>query len=444
MISDGELKFRFDWEPAPGVRSPELRATWARLEIWVGDACVTQVEDSDSQSIRRSIYVPLYPLAEWVAYNWWFLRAHSRPASLVVAPGSVNAVRDRPPALVGVLDHHSLRAVGDGFLWPNLTIVPEGGHTHLIWYSDDAATAERPLKYIRSGEAWINSTSVEHSLAQFVESIVTRLTEQGIHESSLQKEWEELRETDPEEAAFCLAAARLGLDPYSEALDLEDSIERAAVTLGAALIDDFFDAVSPQRMLSGIDWIIDSTRKIDEQRGEPSDAGDLRPAVEASPIGTGPRPWDLGYAQAARVRRVLGLEAWERFEVGNLMSLLMLESHDVGLQAFGRTAGRSNVLVLGRPMIAQSQRFAQARALWHFLFGAPTAPFLVTPARTDRQRVERAFAAEVLAPAAGIRERLEPGELGFALDEIETIAGYFDVSSMVIRHQIDNQVLSRS
>lgn len=441
MIREGELKFRFDWEPAPGVRAPELRATWARLEIWVGDECVTQVEDIDSQNVRRSVYVPLYPLAEWIAYNWWFLKAHSRPASLLGDLRSLASSQGRRAALSGMLEHHNLRAVGDGFLWPNLTIVPEGTHTRLAWYPDDGATPERPLKYIRGGEAWIHSESLELSLARFVDDVGTRLTEQEVIETSLQKEWAALRVTDAEEAAFCIAAARLGLDPYSDALDLQDSLERATAVLEPSLVDDFFDAVNPERLPSGIDWVVNSTRRINERAPGGTDGEDLRAAVEAMPAGSTAKPWDLGYGQAVRVRNLLGLDAWERFELGNLMSLITLESNDVGLQAIGRTAGKSNVLVLGRPMISQTQRFAQARALWHFLFGHLADAFLITPAHTDRQRVERAFAAELLAPAAGILDRLETAEIAFALDDIETIAGHFEVSSMVVRHQIENQIL---
>src|SRR5690242_9624003 len=74
---------RYEWESAEEVRAPELAATWARLEIWAGEECITQVEDLASKSPRRSIYCSLYPLAEWVAYSWWLLRAHTRLAGTV-------------------------------------------------------------------------------------------------------------------------------------------------------------------------------------------------------------------------------------------------------------------------------------------------------------------------------------------------------------------------
>jgi len=95
-------------------------------------------------------------------------------------------------------------------------------------------------------------------------------------------------------------------------------------------------------------------------------------------------------------------------------------------------------------MTSPNQRFAQARALWHFVFGVPSQSFLLTPAHTDRQRVERAFAAELLAPAEGIRERLQSDEVEFTFEDVEAIARDFGVSPMVIRHQIENQIFTNS
>ncbi len=445
MMTEDKLRFIFDWEPALEVRAPELQATWSRLEIWVGDECVTQVEDIDSRSVRHSIYVPLYPLAEWIAYNWWFLKAHSRPASLGRDLWSFDSPQ-RPRAGLGwVLEHHNFRAAGDGFLWPNLTIVPEGRYARLVWSPDDSAAPERPVKYIRRGEAWVESALLELSLARFVDDVSTRLTEQGITETSLQKEWSELRRTDAEEAAFCIASARLGLDPYSDAVEIQDSIERAAVALPESLVDDFFDAVSPQKMTSGIEWVTNATHRIRDYTPDRTSGAGLRAVVGQPAEVSHARPWDIGWTQARNVRDRLGLDDQERFEVGELLSVVPSDSHDLGLQAIGGASRRNaSVLVLGRPMISQTQRFAEARALWHFLFDQRPVTFLITPAHTDRQRVERAFAAELLAPAAGILHRLDLGEIGFALDDIEAIAEHFEVSSMVIRHQIENQILAGS
>jgi hypothetical protein len=66
----------------------------------------------------------------------------------------------------------------------------------------------------------------------------------------------------------------------------------------------------------------------------------------------------------------------------------------------------------------------------------------LTSAHTYRQRVERAFAADLLAPADGIAEILESPPAAATQDELEKVAGHFGVSSMVIDDQVRNRLLA--
>src|SRR6266508_2433108 len=106
-----ELSLRWEWEPAPLVRAAEHRATWARLEIWVGSDCVTLVEDRESESSRRSIYCSLYPLAEWIAFNLWFLRADARRVTEIIRTslGTFNQQADERSRL----QRHKLKSARD-------------------------------------------------------------------------------------------------------------------------------------------------------------------------------------------------------------------------------------------------------------------------------------------------------------------------------------------
>lgn len=66
---------------------------------------------------------------------------------------------------------------------------------------------------------------------------------------------------------------------------------------------------------------------------------------------------------------------------------------------------------------------------------------VVTPlAATDRQAQSCAFAAEFLAPAALLKERLRHTHIH--PDEVDELAGEFGVSSYVVRHQIRNHNLA--
>jgi Zn-dependent peptidase ImmA (M78 family) len=82
-----------------------------------------------------------------------------------------------------------------------------------------------------------------------------------------------------------------------------------------------------------------------------------------------------------------------------------------------------------------------ARALWNCIWDeAPV--FAVTSAYTYRQAVERAFAAELLAPAEGIARLLDSPPEAVSDEELEQIAEHFAVSPVVIEHQVSNQLLT--
>jgi hypothetical protein len=85
---------RIEWLDAPGVSTPELESTWARYEIWIDDRCVTQVEESDG-TFRRSVYGSLYPLAEWIAANWWVLGNDIRPLLRALGAATTAATKAR-------------------------------------------------------------------------------------------------------------------------------------------------------------------------------------------------------------------------------------------------------------------------------------------------------------------------------------------------------------
>src|SRR5450432_1406653 len=203
-----EFSIRWEWESAPSVRAPEHRATWARIEIKAGSDYVTLVEDKESGSSRRSVYGSLYPLAEWVAYNWWFLQADARPTGWLAQDDS--PVARSPQSIPQILrNRHSIRASGDGFAWPDLLIVPDGDQTRLVWQNDRYNIPHWPIRFLTSGDCRVRSDQVQHELQLLVSSVLTRLSEQGITGTVLEEEWSAVQQVDAEESEYCLAAARL-------------------------------------------------------------------------------------------------------------------------------------------------------------------------------------------------------------------------------------------
>src|SRR5690242_11889853 len=118
-----DVSFEFEWEDPRGAKGADLRATWAALTITIDGQIVTDVRDYVTKGFRSRIYLPLYPLAEWIAASWWPLLYE------VEVPGrSVERT---------YLRRHSLRAAREGFALPDLRIVPQGQHVRLDWMETD-------------------------------------------------------------------------------------------------------------------------------------------------------------------------------------------------------------------------------------------------------------------------------------------------------------------
>lgn len=425
------LRFRFEWEPIVGtVRAPELRATWARLEAWLDDVCATLAEDVSTGSIRRSISVPIYPLAEWMVFNWWSITADGRR--------NARSARRR-----------NVRSSGDGFLWPDLEIIPAGTNSLVRW-NRLRSLRDDPLRYISHGERRVDGVRLEETLTDVVVAVVSRLREAGIENTPLEKEWTALQALDTEEVDFCRAAARLGLDPFSEGVDIASDIEAVFQTLEPRLRDEFLDAASPDHILPTLDWVRGAFRDAEQAVANGSEGFNLSlvsSAVrDAHAPASGAPPWWVGYEAARVLRDRLGLPPTEPVQAAPVQ-VSIREASASGFTGAGRTSSPDHTnLVIARHLNRPSERFAVARALWHAADTLPagvnvgSGSYLITSSGAATQQVGRAFAAELLAPAAGIRHLLGDQALAAPPEDVADVAEHFGASEWVIARQVENQI----
>lgn len=432
------LEVRIEWLDAPGVVTPELAATWARYEIWAGSRCVTQVETDDG-TLRRSVYGSLYPLAYWIASNWWLLNTHLRPSAVDTRYWTWRNVRAFP-----WLRQHNVRGAGDGMPWPDLTIVPEGAAARLAW-SPDAGHRTAPIRFVSVGRETMRADDLRADLATVLNHVLERLAECGLPKTPLAEEWSEIGKIDSEERDFCQTAARIGLDPYSVDDDMARSIIDVANQVPGEILDDFFDSADVGALTEAADWALEASSAASQAAGQASRTlRDAYPAVTetssfVSSDGAG-QPWLAGYALARQLRQVLELDSTERFDIAPWVGVGNVDAPSHGIYGCASIHDDRCGVVLGIQGLGQvTTRFGQARALGRAMANPGQHRFVLSGVRSRDERVARAFAAELLAPADGIRAVLDgAGEIGDSA--LEAAAHLFQVSPLVVRHQYDNQI----
>ncbi|MDQ3886394.1 MAG: hypothetical protein M3308_05130 [Actinomycetota bacterium] len=401
---------------------------------------MNHVETRDA-TFRRSVYGSLYPLAEWIAFNWWFLTTSIRPSATDSRYWTWPNVRAQQ-----WLRHHNMRGAGDGMAWPDFTLVPEGPVTCMRWFADDD-TLFGPVQFVSAGTAFVKSEDVATGLAEFVDHVLERLAEEGLPKTRLAEDWAALGNLDDDEKEFCATAARLGVDPFSLSELLAREIIDVANGLPAELVTEFFDNADATNLGKAAEW---TCRASEVATMASASARDLKSLYEVvSPhVESGKNavdlPWEAGYAMARRVRHELDTSDTHPFDVSPWLALGEVRDDSGGIQGVAAVNNNRCGLVLGDPGLREESRlFAQARALGRALVRPGQRSFLLSAARSRDERVAGAFAAELLAPAKGIREVLDG--LGKQDDmALEAAARSFGVSPLVVRRQYDNQLARTS
>ncbi len=432
-----ELSFEIDWVDADGIKGPELAATWASLRIRAGNSAVTRVLDARAQTVRDFVYVPVYPLAEWLATNWWFLtREFENPAK-----------RGNP-------DFHRRHALGasrEGYAFPDLEVVPTGERTRLAWKSGPSPWTR--VEFLDDGETWIDSAEFRESCAGLMDRVIRRLVSLGLDETLLQEEWTAIQAADEDEAEFCAAAAGLGWDPYAM-----DDGQRDRVLLLAEKLGEVLAEAVPALDTEGLheDWL-SIPRAIAEAKVNGlllERLQSFRDEVRQDGQRAGLNPWKEGYDLARRLRRDLDLDG-EPLPTMKAIAEALGETPE-SLDKVTRPVDFIHRVALVDGVITRDddenpafafRRFGDDRRRFHFcralaeVVTSPASDALLTKAQTERQQRNRAFAAEFLAPSSGLRKRVSRPLVDE--DDIDELAAEFGVSSRVIEHQIPNHHIAR-
>ena len=245
--------------------------------------------------------------------------------------------------------------------------------------------------------------------------------------------------------------AMQGKDPYALKPDEEKLFIRIADSLPEAVLDDFLLLTDWIKMSEGAKWLQKDLDWITRQQGDWSTLKRIR--KEVSSPDAGQLTWNQGYELARYVRKKLGINGvrppssyeviadWLDISLDQFQKSMKFESPlFAGLEAIvWENENRSPGFILKEKGRKENQIFSFCRALCDY-FVFPHAPSLVSGVNTERQKRNRAFAAEFLVPADAVRKAIPGREV--SQEDMDEIAYDMGVSSYVIYHQVKNHHLA--
>jgi len=432
-------QFRIDVEEwlAGGAAPREVRDTTAEIVISVNSRLITEVEDREAKTIRKSVRASAYPLALWLVSNWWRLRWEPYKESGPNGSG---------------LDwglSHSLPATGGGYVWPPLMLASDG--QNILLRCDAEETSEdaslTPIRYLNSFDTAIKPDAFETAISSFVEHVLARLDSLGCRQTLLHELWSTVykERKDRAQGSRRKLEALLGLDPDDNS-DLINKLLNWQTTVGEQALEEIAAASESRQIQAELDkakTIASTVRTFVDIPGFETIKTDIRQqAVAVDTV-----PWKFGQRIAYRVR-----DAWEMgtgpVHTKDIADRLQvseenLERYHVEAPfAFGIKGRQEDKLkiILNRAH-EHSRRFDLMRLIGDFLVVETNDHWRpATRSLTARQKFQRAFAAEFLCPSLDLAKRY-PGPYNVdQLDEITTkISQDYNVSARLALNHLANR-----
>ncbi len=426
---NGTLAFDVSWLPQSSG-PPPVSASAANLTVSVGNRIATRNDDDWSKSVENSARVALYPLALWLAGCWWRLRWESEPA------------RSRPGSDWRMA--HELGAAGHGFLWPNLKFASDSQSIQVVGHPTNPLSNE-PVRFLADFEETIPADAFERVIDEFIGLVLARLRAVGLENSDLERLWNEVLQErrDPKTATIRRFEAVLGFDPEEAPPHLLDRMVSLLSRAGEQAAEEIAPACAgpdPAGALNAIERIA----SLADVKGTERIADALRRNVLSATTPPTGQPWEQGRSLAHAVRLSQGWNG-RPLDDDSVGSLLGIRATDLQPSRIGgitpplglavRESG-GELRMHFRKRNRVGRRFEAARLLCDEIIAPPSDNWLpATDSRTSRQKIQRAFAAELLCPIQSLADFLEED---YSQERIEEAAEHFGISPLAVSSHLAN------
>ncbi|AIC30015.1 ArsR family transcriptional regulator protein (plasmid) [Rhizobium etli bv. mimosae str. IE4771] len=291
---------------------------------------------------------------------------------------------------------------------------------------------------------FVSIDDFENNLAALVRKLAERLEASSLLDTELHSFLARRLEvvSNHSEREFFKTAGALGVDPQN--VDEQQAEEISSLIHQMPEEDarlDFASAVLFDNLKADNEWV----RNGLEAKGDQNRLPDIVPLAKLLNIKetSSQLPWQNGIRLAQSLRRQLDLETTKA--LGGLSGLAQYLGGSPDFEAIYKPSSALKgfqSLVSDTPSVIVESNWGEASSM--FLLARAVGDYLayqgrnasVTNLYTDRQAVGRAFAAELIAPAAAVVSMIEESDWSD-----DKVANHFGTTVKVVKHQYDNNHL---
>lgn len=423
-----EANFRLvsRWNPAPKKGEKDV----ADISIHVGRNALTQLFDMNTHEMRDHFRASAVSLAIWFAENWWRLRWEP--------------IQDYRSNSAEWRLRHELTSASGGTTWPPLMIYGVGERV-VISPISAGENFSGPVQYRSIPINIVSARDYEDGLDSFLGHVLSTCgnAQDG---SALKDIVDQLNDerTNPQEAGWRRLEARLGFDPDEAPDGLIESLVEQENWIGSEAVEEAAVARpgndAPQALQQAIAASEGSALLVDlESVGKVESLGDRQDVNR--PI------WMIAEDAAARLRQALG-----RSE-GPLRNKPFSEIFSASWTELANAAPTAAKLPYGarlkesetKERLAlqtrndRDRRFELARVIGDVIWKKSGRFGVISHAKTDRQKFQRAFAQSLLCPFEDLRHYVNLS--GPTEEQIDAAAKRYHVHRNVVRTLLVNKNL---
>lgn len=392
--------------------TPEEGPSYAELAMALNGETISDIADPVSGGVS-GVRLPLLPLAQEIAERWWVLMYEPQKA-------------DRDLAFEA---RHRLDAFTPGYVFPPLALWSGGAEgVSATLLAPDTRFHSYQFRLPDIGQNWfLPRAAAETAWLDLMRHVATRDPNRELGQAL---DRVIASRADPAERSWCEASGRLGLDPYDpDTPDLDQLAEGVEGQIFADLCDVGRLATLPRlrQALAPLQTALTTAARFDVGA-----LGCLPDQLfdQYAPF--------AGYDAAERVRAAAGLSPDDDVVKRLIPGTIADDTDERDIQGLVvRDGDRLALAVRGKDRA--QQRFRLCRALFLGWQQGQTSAHLVSSAKTWPQQASRAFAAELLAPAAWLREHA--GRQGLSESQIQIMAQERHCAAQIIREQARNHYI---